>query len=82
MTVERADDGTIRLRGDCPTEDADLLLSHLLADPEAEINWESCQSAHTSVVQILLARGRRPTGQPAGTFLKTMIGPAFDRKRR
>jgi hypothetical protein len=81
MTVER-DDGTIRLRGSCPAEDADLLLSHLLSDPTAIINWDFCQSAHTSVVQILLAHGRRPAGEPAGTFLKTMIGPAFDRNRR
>jgi hypothetical protein len=82
MTVRVADDGMILLIGDCAAEDADLLLSHLLASPEAMVNWGSCHSAHTSVIQVLLASRREPIGPPQGKFLETMIGPAFDRARR
>jgi hypothetical protein len=82
MTVRVAEDGTIRLIDDCAAEDADLLLSHLVARPEAAIDWCSCQSAHTSVIQVLLAFRRELIGPPRGKFLETMIGPAFDRARR
>jgi hypothetical protein len=82
VTIRVADDGTILLIDDCAAEDADLLLSHLLARPEAAIDWGSCQSAHTSVIQILLASRREPIGPPRSKFLETMIGPAFGRARR
>jgi hypothetical protein len=82
MTIRVADDGSIMLIGDCAAEDADLLLSHLVASPEAMVNWGSCLSAHTSVIQVLLASGREPIGPPRDKFLETMIGPAFDRARR
>ena len=82
MTVRVADDGAVLLIGDCTAEDAELLLSHLLADPGAAINWSSCQSAHTAVIQVLLASRREPIGPPQGKFLEAMIRPAFDRARR
>ena len=82
MTVQVTDDGTIRLIDDCPVEDADLLLSHLLAGSETSIDWGSCRSAHTAVIQVLLAARSVPTGQPQGTLLKTLVGPAIDRARR
>jgi hypothetical protein len=82
MTVKLSEDGTIVLIDDCAAEDADLLLSHLLAHPEAPIDWCSCQSAHTSIIQILLASRREPIGPPRSKFLETMIKPAFDRARR
>ena len=82
MTVRVAEDGTILLIDDCVAEDADLLLSHLLARPDAAIDWGACQSAHTSVIQILLVSQREPIGPPRGKFLETTIGPAFDRARR
>jgi hypothetical protein len=81
MTVRFGDDGTILLTGDCPTEDAERLLAHLLASPQATIDWGSCTSAHTSVIQVLLASGRALIGPPQGKFLKAMIEPALGRAR-
>jgi hypothetical protein len=81
MTIRVADDGTILLIDDCAAEDADVLLSQLLASPDALIDWGSCRSAHTSVIQVLLASRREPIGLPQGKFLETMIGPALDRAR-
>jgi hypothetical protein len=81
MTVQLGKDGTILMIDDCPAADAELLLSHLLTAPEAAINWGSCQSAHTSVVQVLLACGSALIGPPRGELLKAMIEPALDRAR-
>ena len=82
MTVRVTDDGTIRLIDDCRAEDAELLLSHLLTGSGTPIDWSSCRSAHTAVIQVLLASRHIPAGQPEGTFLKTMVRPALDRVRR
>jgi hypothetical protein len=79
MTIQRADDGTIWLVDDCPAEDADLLLQYLLERQAAPMDWSLCRQAHTAVVQVLLATGRRPEGDPKGAFLKEMIGPALGR---
>ena len=79
MTVRRGDDGTIWLADDCPAEDADLLLQYLLEDTEAPIDWSLCRTAHTAVVQVLLAAGRLPSGSPKGTFLREMIVPVLGR---
>jgi hypothetical protein len=79
MTVELAQDGTIGLIDDCPAEDADLLLQKLLGDQDAGIDWGSCTGGHTSIIQVLLAAGRVPTGAPKGSFLRDIIGPALDR---
>jgi hypothetical protein len=82
MTVGITDNGTIRLIDDCPAQDAELLLSRLLAGSETSIDWGSCRSAHTAVIQVLLASRHALTGQPQGAFLKTMVRPALDRARR
>jgi hypothetical protein len=79
MTVRLADDGTIWLAGDCSAQDADPLLQYLLGRPDAAIDWSTCDAAHTAVIQVMLASGRKPNGQPRGTFLKTVISPAFNR---
>ncbi len=60
MTVRRAEDGTIRLEGPCPVEDAEPLLEMLLAAPKAQIDWSQCQKPHTAVVQVLIAVGAVP----------------------
>jgi hypothetical protein len=81
MTVRRADDGTIWLVDDCPAGDAEMLLQHLLEGLEAPIDWSLCRTAHTAVIQVLLAAGRSPVGAPKGTFLSELIGPALKRFR-
>jgi hypothetical protein len=75
MTVHVAMDGTIVLAGDCPVEDADILVQLLLADPAAEIDWRACDQAHTAVVQVLLASHRTTRGPPRATFLNNWIEP-------
>jgi hypothetical protein len=79
MTVRLADDGTIWLVGDCSAEDADPLLQYLLGQPGAAIDWSACHAAHTSIIQVVLASGRKPIGRPTGTFLKNLISPALNR---
>lgn len=81
MTVKLSESGAILLIDDCPAEDADLLLQHLLPHPDAPIEWSRCTGAHTAVIQVLLAAGRVPTGVPDGAFLKTWIGPALKRSQ-
>jgi len=75
MTVHVAEDGTIVLAGNCPVEDAEALVRLLLADPAAEIDWCACDQAHTAVVQVLLACGRRTHGPPRAIFLRNWIEP-------
>jgi hypothetical protein len=79
MTVRLGDDGTILLVGDCPTEDAERLLTELLAHPQATVDWGACTSAHTAVIQVLLASEGPLIGPPQGEFLKAVIEPALDR---
>jgi hypothetical protein len=79
MTVALHDLNTIRLIGACLAEDAETLLQQLVANPQAQIDWRGCESAHTSVVQVLLASGRRLQGPPAGEFLQRFIAPALAR---
>jgi hypothetical protein len=82
VTVQMAGDGTILLLDDCPAEDAEPLLQSLLAQSKAAIDWSGCRFAHTSVIQVLIAAGRTPTGSPPGEFLRLMVKPALDRARK
>ena len=71
MTVVLHDGNTIRLIGACPADDAEVLLQHLLANPEAEIDWRGCESAHTAVIQVLLVCQAAAAGPPqADAFLE------------
>lgn len=79
MSIQLGENGAISLDGDCPAEDADLLLQHLLQHPDATIEWGGCSAAHTSVIQVLLAAGRVPIGTPKAMFLNSLIGPALER---
>lgn len=79
MTVRLDDDGTIHLVNDCPAEDAENLLQFLLAHPDSPIDWNLCRTAHTSVIQVLLAGARAPAGSPEDAFLGNLIGSALAR---
>jgi hypothetical protein len=74
MTV-RLQGRVVHLSGDCGSEDAEILLSALLAHPDVEIDWRSCERAHTAVVQVLLAAGRRLSGPPPSAFLARWLEP-------
>lgn len=75
MTVHAAKDGTIVLSGICTVEDAEALVRLLLAEPSAGVDWCACDQAHTAVVQVLLACGRRTRGPPRARFLRDWIEP-------
>ncbi|MCJ2016431.1 hypothetical protein MKK84_03145 [Methylobacterium sp. E-065] len=56
MTVVlRTDDGTIRLEGTCPVEDAETLAALILEDPGRPVDWVGCTRMHTAVYQVLLS---------------------------
>jgi hypothetical protein len=70
----RFDGGTtVWLEGDCSVEDAEMLLSHLIAWPEVTIDWRGCERAHSAIVQVLLAAGAHVRGPPAGIFLREHV---------
>jgi hypothetical protein len=72
--------GVIVLEGYCPSGDAEHLLQVLLTHPVAYVDWRTCKSAHTAVVQVLLAAKRDILGPPLGTLLAS-IAPALARRR-
>jgi hypothetical protein len=79
MTVTITPSGTIQLQGDCPVEDAEELLRHLLTTPAAAVDWRACQSAHTAVIQVLLVARSVPLGPPTGSFLRDFVAPQLQR---
>jgi hypothetical protein len=67
MSVRLAEDGTIRLEGTCPVEEAETLAALLLAHSGAGVDWRGCTRLHTAVVQVLLRLRPRlmgPCGDP------------------
>ena len=75
MSVELANDRSIRLVGSCPLEDAEELLRLLLDRPGRTVDWSGCDMAHTAVIQVLLVLQPAMTGSPVSHFLRTWIGP-------
>lgn len=61
MTVRQAS-GTIFLEGACPVDEAETLLTALLAAPDAEIDWQGSTQLHTALVQLIIARKSRVRG--------------------
>jgi hypothetical protein len=79
MTVAINANGTIELSGGCPVEDAEELLQHLLAQPNAKIDWRLCEFAHTAVIQVLLVAKSVPMGPPKNAFLRDYVEPHLRR---
>jgi hypothetical protein len=79
MTVRTADAELIVLEGQCPSEEAEMLLQRLLATPAAVVDLQRCESLHAAVIQVLLAA--KPTLQlpssdtPVGRWLKAVLLP-------
>jgi hypothetical protein len=73
-------EGIIHLEGTCPAGDAEELLQLLLSDGVANVDWRTCDGAHTAVVQVLLAAGRRLLGPPRGAVLAAIVAPAVSRR--
>jgi hypothetical protein len=80
MTVRTADGELIVLEGNCPSEEAEILLQRLLAARAAVVDLQRCESLHAAVIQVLLAA--EPTLQlPAadtvlGKWLQAVLLPA------
>ena len=81
MTVTIRGDGVIALMGSCPVEDAEALLQQLLAAPSPKVDWSACETAHTAVIQVLLASGIAPSGEPKSQFLRDYISGALGRSK-
>lgn len=74
MTVHLSG-GDIHLSGDCPAEDAEVLLGLLIENPAATIDFAQCGSIHTAVVQVLLADRPDIRGVPADPLLAEWVVP-------
>jgi hypothetical protein len=77
MTVHLTPEGVIALRGECPSEDAEILLQHLTGGSGPVVDWRECDRAHSAVVQLLMASGVELVGPPRGAFLRDMVEPAI-----
>ena len=75
MTIKLSADGMIILDGICPSEDAESLLQYLSAGAATLVDWRTCESAHTAVIQILLAARPKLLGPPAGRALQEWVAP-------
>ena len=78
MTVRSSDLGDIVLEGVCSTEDAEILLQQLTASPNALVDLRACESAHTAVIQVLMAARPKLLGPPAGSALRDWVYPILE----
>lgn len=75
MTIRFLPDDVIQLEGVCPIEDAEVLLQHLVAHPASAVDWRNCVTAHTAIVQLMMAAKPVLIGPPAGEFLRMWVAP-------
>jgi hypothetical protein len=81
MTVGVSPTGAIELQGECPSEDAEMLLQQLLANSAAAVDWSACTAAHTAVIQVLLVANPTMRGIPQCPALRQWILPLLDSRR-
>lgn len=74
MTVS-LDGETIRLDGDCQVEDADSLVSLLIAHPQSRVDLSGCGTMHAAVFQALLAVRPKLDGAPTDGFAREWLLP-------
>jgi len=75
MTIHISSDGTVELEGVCASEEAEALLRHLLLNPDATVDWRNCETAHSAIIQVLMAARPRLLGPPVGMALKSWVEP-------
>jgi hypothetical protein len=73
VSVHPASNGTIVLEGSCPDDDAERLLQLLMSTPGAVVDWRLCETAHSAVIQVLLAVRPPLQGPPAGEALARWV---------
>jgi hypothetical protein len=78
MTVRVSAQGLLVLEGSCPSEDAERLLQHLATSPDATVDLRGCESAHTAVIQVLMAFKPKSQGPPSDHPLWRWVYPAID----
>jgi len=75
MTIKVSIDGTIELSGICSSDEGEILLQNLLTTPNMMVDWRGCESAHTAVVQVLMAARPKLLGPPAAVGLEKWVQP-------
>jgi hypothetical protein len=78
VTILLSAEGMIVMQGICPSEDAEILLRHLANTPNATVDVRHCESAHTAVVQVLLARRPAVQGPPRDNALWRWVYPSIE----
>ena len=79
MTVRLTEGGSIELSGHCTSEDAEILLRHLIDGPGRSIEWSACEHLHCAVLQVLLAARPPLVGLPEDAFLRQHVAPLLPR---
>ena len=77
MTIRLSAHGRLNLEGACGSDEAEPLLQHLLAAPGTAVDWRSCESAHTAVIQVLMATRPELLGPPASVTLEKWLQPVL-----
>ena len=78
MTVRLNNPGDIVLEGMCSSEDAEILLQKLSAAPDARVDLRACESAHSAVIQVLMAARPKVLGPPASLILRDWVFPILE----
>lgn len=78
MSVSLAAGGAIVLEGPCSSEDAEPLLQLLLSNPTAQVDWRLCTTAHSAVLQVLLAAKPPMLGPPENPALARWMSPILN----
>jgi hypothetical protein len=73
----RLEAGKISLRGNCPVEDAEPLLTLLQNHPDCPVDIGNATNLHAAVLQVLLAFRRELIGHSRDSFLQKWIVPAL-----
>jgi hypothetical protein len=78
MTVLLSAQGLLVLEGSCPVEDAEALLQHLASTPTATVDLRGCESAHSAVIQVLMAAKPKLLGPPPYNPMWSWVYPALE----
>lgn len=73
----RTDNGVIYLEGDCPVEEAEILVQALESIEDPLVDLTRCRHPHGAVVQVLLTFNPQLSGAPEDPFLRDHLAPAL-----
>jgi hypothetical protein len=77
MTIKISPAGNIELMGICSSDEGEVLLQQLLANPNMMVDWCGCEAAHTAVIQVLMAARPKLLGPPAAILLEKWVQPVL-----